>query len=355
LCEECPITMNILLTCAGRRNYLIEFFQNELGERGRVIACDTSAAAPALAAADEGIIVPAMNARDYCDALLAICRERQVRLLISANDLELAGLARRAEDFYEAGTIPVISNPAVIATCQDKWSTFQFLRSHEIPTPDTYLGLEPAREALARGALKFPIIVKPRWGSSSIGLERVENDRELALAYEWGNIQLRRSIFWGLSEGDHENGLVFQEQLQGDEYGMDVVNDFDGNYVATLARRKLVMRCGNTDRAVSVDDHQLERLGDILGRRLAHVGPLDCDVMMTDSGPQVLDLNPRIGGGYPFSHRAGANLPAALCAWANREEADPAWLKARPGVLASRCDGILIVNSVDSNARRVLC
>jgi carbamoyl-phosphate synthase large subunit len=50
--------MNILLTCAGRRNYLVEFFQNELAGRGRVFACDTSAAAPALAAADEGLIGP---------------------------------------------------------------------------------------------------------------------------------------------------------------------------------------------------------------------------------------------------------------------------------------------------------
>jgi carbamoyl-phosphate synthase large subunit len=347
--------MNILLTCAGRRNYLVEFFQRELGERGRVIACDRNAAAPALAAADEGITVPAMNAPDYFDSLLAICRERQIRLLISANDLELAGLARRAEDFLEAGTIPVISDPDVIATCQDKWCTFQFLRSLEIPTPATYLGLESVREALASGAAKFPIILKPRWGSSSIGLERIENDRELTLAYEWGNIQLRRSIFWALSEGDHENCLVFQEQLEGDEYGMDVVNDLDGNYFGTLARRKLVMRCGNTDRAVTVDDQQLDRLGQNLGRRLAHVGPLDCDVMMTDSGPQVLDLNPRIGGGYPFSHTAGANLPAALIAWANGEPAYPAWLSSQPGVIASRCDGILIVNSVESNARRLLC
>jgi len=347
--------MNILLTCAGRRNYLIEFFQNELAGRGRVIACDTSAAAPALAAADEGIIVPPMNDPAYFDALLSVCEERQVRLVISVNDLELGGLARNADRFREIGTIVVVADSQVISTCQDKWTTFQLLRSCEIPTPETYLSPDRVRQALASGTLEFPLIVKPRWGSSSIGFEKIENERELALAYEWGTIQVRRSIFWNLSQGDCEHCLVFQEQLQGDEYGIDVVNDLEGNHVATLVRQKLVMRYGNTDRAMTVEDRRLERLGEMIARRLGHIGSLDCDLMMTESGPQVLDLNPRIGGGYPFSHVAGANLPAALIAWANGEEADPAWFKPRAGVVASRCDEMMIVNSVDSNARRVLC
>jgi carbamoyl-phosphate synthase large subunit len=351
---ECP-TMNILLTCAGRRNYLVEFFQNELAGRGRVIACDADKMAPALAAADEAVVVPRMSDAGYFDALLAVCREHQIRLIISVNDLELGGLARHAERFHEAGTIPVVADESVIATCQDKWATFQLLRSWGVATPDTYLGPDRVREALATGTLEFPLIVKPRWGSSSIGLERIENDRELALAQEWGTIQLRRSIFSSLSQNDFVHGLVFQEELRGDEYGMDIVNDLDGNHVATLGRQKLAMRYGNTDRAMTVEDQRLERLGQALGRRLAHRGSLDCDVMMTESGPQVLDLNPRIGGGYPFSHLAGANLPAALIAWACGEEADPAWFKPQPGVVSSRCDQMMIVNSVESNARRVLC
>jgi carbamoyl-phosphate synthase large subunit len=347
--------MNVLLTCAGRRNFLVEFFQSALAGRGRVVACDTSMAAPALSAADEGLLVPSMHDPGYFDALLSLCQEQHIRLLTSVNDLELGGLARRAEEFREVGTTVAVSDSRVIAQCQDKWKTFQLLRESDIATPDTYLTPADVRQALARGALKFPIIVKPRWGSSSIGFERIENDRELSLAYEWGMIQVRRSIFWNLSEGDCDECLVFQQQLCGDEYGMDVVNDLEGRHIATLVRRKMVMRCGNTDRAMTVSDQPLERLGQVIGRRLGHIGSLDCDVMMTEAGPQVLDLNPRIGGGYPFSHVAGANLPAALIAWANGEEPDPAWFKPKAGVVASRCDEMMIVNSVESNARRVLC
>jgi carbamoyl-phosphate synthase large subunit len=32
--------MNVMLTCAGRRNYLVQFFQQALNGRGRVFAGD---------------------------------------------------------------------------------------------------------------------------------------------------------------------------------------------------------------------------------------------------------------------------------------------------------------------------
>jgi carbamoyl-phosphate synthase large subunit len=43
-------------------------------------------------------------------------------------------------------------------------------------------------------------------------------------------------------------------------------------------------------------------------------------------------MNPRFTGHYPFSHIAGANIPAALVAWAKGQTADPAWLRVIPGV-----------------------
>ena len=51
----------------------------------------------------------------------------------------------------------------------------------------------------------------------------------------------------------------------------------------------------------------------------------------------MLELNPRFGGGYPFSHVAGANLPAALIAWATGKPVDPSWLRVAPNIMSSKC------------------
>src|SRR5947209_1962877 len=112
--------MNIMLTCAGRRNYLVQYFKQALGERGQVLACDSSASAPALAEADQRFLVPPIDQDDYVDVLLSICRTHKVRLLLSVNDLELGGLARQASQFRAAGVFPVIASAPVIATCMDK-------------------------------------------------------------------------------------------------------------------------------------------------------------------------------------------------------------------------------------------
>src|SRR5262249_21622695 len=160
------------------------------------------------------------------------------------HDHELAGLAERASRFREVGAIPVVSSPEVIATCQDKWAAFQFFTACDIPTPLTYLSLAEAREALVRGVIRFPLLVQPRSGVSSIGIETVENERELLLAHDWGRIQIMRSFLARMSQADPDNCFIFQERLVGEEYGLDVVNDLEGRHACTLARRKLTMRFG---------------------------------------------------------------------------------------------------------------
>src|SRR5262249_51197117 len=148
------------------------------------------------------------------------------------------------------------------------------------PTPETFLSPADARRALERGTIRFPLLVKPRWGSGSIGVEVVENDRELDLAYEWTRCRVSRTVLSRMSHARAEDCLVIQQRLQGREYGLDVFNALAGRYAATFARRKLAMRAGETDRAETVQDARLERLGRALGQRLGHVGNLDCDVMV---------------------------------------------------------------------------
>ncbi len=292
--------MNVLLTGAARRNFLVHFFRAALGPRGRVIACEANAAAPALAEADEKIIVPEMDHPEYFDVLHSICRRKEVRLIVAVNDLDIAGLAENSSRFREVGAIPLVPTPEIVATCSDKWSAFLWLRKLGITTPLTFPTLESATVALAQGELRFPLLIKPRWGTSSIGVEIIHNQHELRLAYEWGKVQLRRTVVAKMSQADSDHAFIFQQLIAGDEYGMDIVNDLKGRYAATLARRKLAMRGGNTDRAISVVDPRIESLGKLLSGHMGHPGSVDCDVIAGEHGCSVVDINPRLGGGYPF-------------------------------------------------------
>ncbi|OUL27384.1 ATP-grasp domain-containing protein [Nostoc sp. 106C] len=333
--------MNIMLTCAGRRNYLIKYFQEALKNRGLVLVGDASLEAPALQEADESFLLPSVHHHDYFDKLLDICQQKQVRLLIPLTDLELPYLAKQRDRFLEIGTFPLVCSPEVVNICFDKWATFEFLQKIGISTPKTYLSLAEARHALKCGDVSFPLVVKPRWGSASIGIEYPDDDEELELAYRFVKKLLAKIFLGDVSLSEPEKSIIIQERLSGQEYGLDIINDLDGRYIITFAKRKLGMRAGETDRAITVEDDQFKKLGEKIGRELGHIGNLDCDVIVSSKGYCALEMNPRFGGGYPFSHIAGANLPAALIAWINGEKPDISWLKVDKDIKSSKCDRLV--------------
>ena len=334
--------MNIILTCAGRRNYLVEYFRQAIAGNGRVIVTDSSADAPAMQEADAAFVVPPVKDPGYISFLLSLCERERVGMLISLNDLELPVLAANRESFMARGIVPVVSSPEVVDLCFDKWKTVTFLQSIGLSAPVTVLLLEDAREALARGELSFPLVVKPRWGTASIGIEFPEDEAELELAYALLKRRLMRTMLADVSATDPDRCILIQERLRGQEYGLDIVNDLRGRPAAVFVKKKLAMRAGETDRAVTEEQPAIAKEGHVIGTRLGHVGNLDCDVFLTPNGPRVLELNPRFGGGYPFSHVAGANLPAALIAWAQNREPTRAWLSVRAGVCAAKCDRLVV-------------
>jgi carbamoyl-phosphate synthase large subunit len=264
--------------------------------------------------------------------------------LIPALEPELPLLAAHRVRFLEIGTLPLVSSAEIVAICYDKLETAKFLERCGLIVPRTYVELGAARHALSRGEITFPLVVKPRWGVSSIGLAIAEDDQDLHLAFNTAEKQFGRSFLGEVSAAAPGRCVLIQEQLSGEEYGLDILNNLNGRYVCTFVKRKLKMRSGQTDRAVTVKDKEIEKLGQLIGEQLGHVGILDCDLFASDQGYRVIDLNPRIGGGYPFSHVAGANFPAALISWINGEQADPKCFQIQPHVTIARSDEYVAID-----------
>lgn len=334
--------MNVLLTCAGRRGYEIGAFRHAIDGQGRILACDADPNAPALQMADGSFVVPRIDAADYVDRLLELCARGEVGLLIPAFEPELPILAARRSEFEAMGTDVLVSTPEVIATCYDKVASAAFLADCGVRSPRTYLSLQDAATALGAGEIAFPLMVKPRFGVSSIGIQLVDDDQELAFFFRQCRKQVGATFLAASSAADPETSVLIQEALVGDEYGLDIVNDLEGRYVCTFVKRKLRMRAGQTDRATTVDDPRFQALGELIGGRLGHRGVLDLDAFVDREGVCVIDLNPRFGGGYPFSHLAGADLPAAFIAWAGGRKADPRWLRVTPNLTIARYDQYVV-------------
>ena len=334
--------MNILFTSSGRRNYLLKYFKTEVGEQGKIIAADMDKRAVSLAIADVAYKVPSVYSDEYINFILDICRKELVNIVISLNDLELPILAINKEKFEQLGVNVIISDKEVIDICFDKEASNQFIADLGYKTPITYTSMEMAKQAIKRNELSFPLIIKPRWGSGSMVMEMVETFEELEIAYQLVNIKLNKTALSEISKLDRANAILIQEKLNGDEFGIDIINDLNANYQTTIVKKKLNMRSGETDRAIIVDRSDIKELGEKIAKRLHHIGNVDCDVFDVNGELYVLELNPRFGGGYPFSHEAGVNLPKAIINWSNGECIDiNKFLKANVGKAFGKCDDLI--------------
>jgi carbamoyl-phosphate synthase large subunit len=281
--------LNILLTCVGRRVSLLHSFRRAmeaLGAQGKIFGSDWSPMAPAFYEADEGFLVPGVNAAHYVDTILDICRKRHISLVIPLVDTELLVLAQARERFAEVGARMLVSSPQVVEICRDKEKTSKFLIEK---------GVGAARILSRKEAKKgpFPIIAKARSGSST------KNVRALHTAIALGRLQFGKVDY------------VLQEFVDGKEYTVDVYAGLDGKPRVAVPRERLQVRSGEVVRAVTVRDERIitetHRLVEALG---GCVGVITAQCRVTADGQvKFFDVNPRFGGGVPLAIQAGADFP----------------------------------------------
>lgn len=332
---------NILFTCAGRRTYLLKYFKEQLGKDGVIVGTDMQLTAPALSVADFKEKVPAVYDPEYINTTLEICRKYDIDAIISLNDLELPILSENRKRFEDEGIRVIVSDPSVIDICFDKYQTAKFVESIGLKSPKTFINLEDAKNALRDGLLNFPLVLKPRWGSGSIGIEFVSNEEELDETYDSLLKKVKKSILATASEGSEY--ILIQQKINGQEYGLDVMNDLSGNNRGVSVKKKLAMRAGETDKAETVENAEILSIGKRLGEHLKHVGNLDVDVFEEKGVYYVLELNPRFGGGFPFSYEAGVNFPKAIIEWLKGNDIDPKTLIPVYGKIFAKCDYLVQV------------
>jgi carbamoyl-phosphate synthase large subunit len=312
--------MNLLITCAGRRNYLVDYFKEALHPiGGKVHVFNTDSDSAAYWSADVPVISPFADDPTYPDFLENYCVTHDIRAVLSCMDVDLTILASVKEKFARMGIMVIVADSWVIDMAHDKWLTQQFLIDHQFPTVSLFLDLVSALDAINRGKAHYPLFVKPRWGMGSLALFKAENERDLIFYFDKTNQAISGShIHYGMAK-EEQGSVLIQGMCPGQEYGLDIINDLHGDHIVTVVKQKIAMRSGETDIAVTVKNEQLEKLGANIATLTRHPGNMDVDVFWDGEKAYILEFNPRFGGGYPFTHAAGVNLPKAIVSWLRNE------------------------------------
>lgn len=282
--------MNILILSAGTRDKIIQYFKKEINGAGKVIATDMSNLAPAIYEADKYYIVPRMNAPEYLDIILDICKKEQITGVLSLIDPELSLLAKNQNRFEQIGVTVIGSSYELCEMSLDKNRMFQWLTTHKYNCARSYIDKEKFFADVEKGEITYPVFVKPIKGSASISISKV---------YDRDTVEV---LF------DHEDGLMIQEFLDGQEIGADVYIDMlSGEVVSIFTKKKLKMRAGETDKAVSFQDEKLFDLIKKFVKEAGYRGQIDIDIFDINGEYYISEVNPRFGGGYPHAYESGAN------------------------------------------------
>ena len=274
----------ILILSAGRRVELVKCFaaaRNRLHIAGSICAADAQADAPALQFADKKFIIPRIKDEHYLETLKSIVETEHIRLIIPTIDTELEILAKNKHIFPRDC---LVMADKCCEICCDKSLFARFLAENEIPAPKTFT----VDEALK--AAKYPLFIKPAKGSSSINAFKVNNETELTFFAQY------------------VEQPVIQEFLDGAEYTIDVLCDFDGNILCAVSRRRLAVRSGEILKGTVEKKPVVLAAAEDLVAKMQPSGMITVQGILQEDTFKILEVNPRFGGGAPMSIKAGADF-----------------------------------------------
>ncbi len=312
--------MSILISSAGRRVGLVRTFQEQLKAlvpEARVFSGDQYPdLSSACAISDESIVLPAAEDLGFIDTVLEQCSANGIRLLIPTIDTELEVYSANRDHLADAGVVVVVSDTNLVRETGDKRRTSELFRNLDFRWPKRFDSVASAH---------LPVFIKHHSGSSALGAEVITS-----------TVNVRGRDF------DPEVFMIeeYLNPLDWEEYTVDLYYDRNSTLKCLVPRLRIATRAGEISKGITrrhhVYDFVLERMKELAGAR----GCITLQLFASRSSGEFrgIEINPRFGGGYPLSYRAGANYPEWLIREYLLDESVPFFDSWEPDLLMLRYD-----------------
>lgn len=232
---------------------------------------------------DEFHTVPLPRQPGYVERLLAIAADCNARLLIPIMEMEMMALARNWP--MEAACRLACAPAESLEICFDKNALAAFLEFNGFPSPVSY----------DRNHVAYPAILKPARGTGSRGVVRLEGPDDLH--YHLGKM---------------ERDYLIQQWLEGPEYSVDIFTTLDGCFIGGVPRLRIETKGGLATKTTTVREPVLLKEAARLTQLLNLRGPANIQAIRHEGRYFFTDVNPRFGGAYTASIRAGLDGPLFL-------------------------------------------
>jgi len=260
--------------------------------------------------------IPEAGDKQYINTLLDIVKKEEIEILFPVIDIELNIISKFIKFFNELGVFVWISEPKTINICNDKYHTYNFFKDNKIKTPKTLLPNDVDKNMKR---LIFPLIIKPRDGVSSRDVYKV-NDL----------VELQRYI-------KIVNNSIIQEYIEGTEYTIDVLSDYNSNALSAVPRERIETRGGISYKGKIVVNNKLVDSGRNIAQLLKIRGACNIQCIINKKGDiYFIEVNPRFSGSLPLTIAAGVNGPLILMKIALKDSIEKNHLEYTPNISMAR-------------------
>ena len=280
--------MNVLITNIGRRSYFVNYFL-DLKKKFKKLNIHLADNTFFLAGMQSKKVykhrIPKISEGEnkYIIKILKIVKKKKIKLIIPVTNFDLNILSKNKEKLKKLNCQTLISDNQLIKNLIDKKKCYDLCVQKKILSPKVFSNLKDLRKSK-----KNIFVRKKRFGHAGEGFKIIR--------------KIDNKIF-------KDKTYIVQNYIKGREIHIDILNDFDGNYVASCAKEKLSIKFGETQSAKTLINNKINLLAKEISKKLGHIGNLDCDAIIDKkNNVYFIDFNPRFGGGYPFTHLAGLNF-----------------------------------------------
>lgn len=260
--------------------------------------------------------IPLATDPGFVDAILSLCRRKNIHAILPLVTKELIPLAKRSNEFELAGAKLLISPTSSLEIANNKSSLYEFLQWRGIAVP--VFGIVETVEqfkdaALALGYPAKQICFKPSVSNGSRGFRIVTeqiNEIDLLFNYKPNStyINLGDAVRILLSGNFPE--LLVSEYLPGEEYSVDCLANHGHPVLIVPRLRKKMINGISVEGEFIKDDTIIIYCTQIIKELQLH-GNIGIQVKKSAAGQfLILEINPRVQGTISAALGAGINLPA---------------------------------------------
>ncbi len=281
----------VMVTAAG--TVTAQSFIKALREDGRIgfiAAGDMNPLSATRAFVDVFVTLPPAGDADFARTCFEAVRRLEIDLLVPLIvESEFLPLDDARALFESIDCRLVLPPREITIRTGDKLEFAKFLREIGIPGPatrDYFEGIEIER---------FPVYLKPRRGSGSVGTSRIESLHSLDEA----------------ARG--RSGLIVQEAVEGTEFTVDCFAAAPGRVVAAVPRERILIKAGVSVKGRTYRHPLIERVATGVVAKSGLRGPANVQGMLRADGTfSIIEMNPRFSGTLALTTAAGINFASLL-------------------------------------------